>query len=302
MYLKPLSLVVAVSLLALTPSMPLLDSTDGAAHAKSEKAGGGGGGGGGGSGGGKGAEKSGKSDSKSSKAANAGSQAKAKKPVAASAETEPAKAGKGGKEVAGGMTASELGKMSGALNANINAVLAHIRNGQTTKGPVGLLAGLAVADGAAAQASAEAAELKELQGTFDELDQAVADAGYASVDEYLQAKADGTATAEEIAAIDPLIDAVGGTDDTGLALAEDRPSDAEIAEAEAAAAEAAEDVAGAEQAIIDAWNKEGDSGALLTGLRDKLKPHQAEIDAAVAETQETDESAQLQPEEDLAVE
>ena len=38
---------------------------------------------------------------------------------------------------------SELGKMNGALNANENAILAHIRNGNMSNGPVGLMAGYA---------------------------------------------------------------------------------------------------------------------------------------------------------------
>ena len=50
-----------------------------------------------------------------------------------------------------GMHPSELGNMNGALNANINAVLAHIRNGNTN-GPVGGMAALAVANAGAAGA------------------------------------------------------------------------------------------------------------------------------------------------------
>ena len=44
-----------------------------------------------------------------------------------------------------GMHPSELGNMNGALHANENAILAHIRNGNTN-GPVGLMAAFAAAD------------------------------------------------------------------------------------------------------------------------------------------------------------
>ena len=300
MHLKPLTLVVAVSLVSLSPAMPVFDGLDGAAHAKSEKAGGGNGGGGGGDKGGKSDSKGGKSDSKAGKPAGteAATKAKKAKPAAAS-DNDVTKANKPG---TGGMAPNELGKMNGALNANINAVLAHVRNGQTTKGPVGVLAGLAVADSLDAQADATVAELKGLDAGYDALEGAVSDAGYGSVEEYLKARAEGTASEDDIAAIDPLIDAVGGTDDTGLAMANDRPTEKDIAEAEAAAAEAEQAKADAEQAIIDEWNKGGDSDALLTALRDKLAPHQAEIDAAVAEATAEEDSAALMPAEDAVVE
>lgn len=61
----------------------------------------------------------------------------------ASASAKPAKGS--------GMHPSELGNMNGALNANMNAILAHIRNGNTN-GPIGGMAALAVADSEAAGA------------------------------------------------------------------------------------------------------------------------------------------------------
>jgi hypothetical protein len=177
--------------------------------------------------------------------------------------------------------ASDLGKMNGALHASINAVLAHIRNGQTANGPVGLLAGLAVADAGVAGAAAALAGLEDKAAAFDALDTAVVAAGFGSVAEYLQAKADGTATAEQIAALDPLVDAVGGTTADGLALAETAPTEAEIAAAEAEIAAAAATVAEAEAAIGAAMNKDGDLATLLGLLRERLVGYEDEIAASL---------------------
>lgn len=94
------------------------------------------------------------------------------------------------------MHPSNLGNMNGALNANTNAVLAHIRNGNTN-GPVGLLAGLAVAN-----ANAEGAqEVIDLADDFDALRAALEANGYTSIEEYY-ADLDGTAGIEPITAID----------------------------------------------------------------------------------------------------
>jgi hypothetical protein len=297
MHLKPLTAVLAVSLLALSPAPPVFGPLDGgAAHAKGEKGGGGGG---------KSESKSeskGKSEAKTTKQEKSTKAAKAAKTETASKKAEVTKAK--GKPVAedGTLHPSQLGKMNGAMNANINAVLAHIRNGQTTKGPVGLLAGLAIADAGAAEGAA-AAELLTLAAAFDDLDTAVADAGFASVEEYLQAKADGTLTPEQEAAaedIDSLIAAVGGTAEDGLTLASTPPTEEEILAAEEAAAASAQSVADAEQAIGDAWNKDGDLAALLAQLREKLAPYQDQISAAVAETSQVEDPAELLPEEDSA--
>lgn len=78
---------------------------------------------------------------------------------------------------------SKLGNMNGALNANINAVLAHIRNGNTN-GPVGMVAALAVANAAAAEGQI----VLEQEAEFAALDAALAAGGYASVDDYLAAR------------------------------------------------------------------------------------------------------------------
>ena len=73
----------------------------------------------------------------------------------------------------GDMHASSLGKMNGALNANVNAIIAHVKNGNTN-GPIGGMAALAVA-GYAAEGAAETIALAE---EFAALDQALIDAGF----------------------------------------------------------------------------------------------------------------------------
>lgn len=295
MHLKHLTAVLAVSLLTLSPAMPIFGTHDsGAAYAKGEK---GGGGGGGGKSEGKSEGKGGgKAETKAAISAKAGEAAK--KAVVTKAK---------GKPVAeeGALRPNELGKMNGAMNANINAVLAHIRNGQITKGPVGLLAGLAIADAGSLAAAASAAELQELADSFDSLDAAVTEAGFASVEDYLLAKKDGTLTDDQLAFagdLDTMIESLGGTTDDGLALAETKPLQEDILAAEEAAEATALDVAGAELAIGDAWNKDGDLQALLVALREKLAPYQAEIGAALAEPVPEDETAVLLPGEEPVLE
>jgi hypothetical protein len=297
--MKSLTTILAISLLTLSPALPVFDLGDGgAAFAGNGNGNGGGNGNSGGNGNGN-SGGNGKSDSKSSKSTKseksvAKSETKAKKKVKA-AETGVELA-KGKPVVEGELAPNELGKMNGAMHANINAVLAHIRNGQTTNGPVGLLAGLAVADSGAAGAVTEADELAAIAGAFDALDTGLAGGGFGSVEEYLQAKADGTLTEEQVAAIDPLIDAVGGTTEDGLALTETAPTEEEIAAAEAAAEAALQAVTDAEAAIGEAWNKDGDLATLLTLLRERLAGNQAEIDAAIAETKAEEDQAEVAPE------
>lgn len=256
MSLKPVTALLAFSMLAFVPALPFPGlSQDGAAHAEGN--GNGGGNGNGNAGGNENAGGNGKANGKAKADANDGS-----------------------------MKPNELGKMNGALNANINAVLAHIRNGQTTNGPVGLLAGLAVADSAAAAAMAEATAIQGMADAFGALAAEVATQGFATTEDYLAAKAAGTATADQIAALDPLVDAVGGATTDGTALAETAPTAEEIAAAVAAAAEAEAQVAATEAAIIDAWNKDGDTQGLINALREKLSYSEAEIAAAILTAEE----------------
>lgn len=82
----------------------------------------------------------------------------------------------------GPMHASNLGNMNGALNANVNAVLAHIKNGNTN-GPVGHLAALAVAN-VNAEGAQEVIDLKE---DFTDLQTALSGTPYETVAEYYEA-------------------------------------------------------------------------------------------------------------------
>lgn len=283
--------VLAVALLALSPAVTVLAPGFGAAHAKGE-----------GGGGGKERSESRKSEARSSekgKAKQSKSAKSASKKTTKTAEGGPATPAKAKPVRVAGLAPDELGKMNGAMNANIHAVLAHIRNGQTTKGPVGLLAGLAVADSSALASSGKAAELEARAAAFDALQAKVEGAGFATVEDYLQARRDGTLTDEQLALsgdIDAMIADLGGTDATGLRLAESRPADEEIQAARDAAALAGQAVTDAEQAILDAWNKTGDATALLAALRARLAPHQAEIDATLAETPASSETLVLLPE------
>lgn len=253
MRMKPISAVLAFSMLGFAPALPILDlSADGAAHAEE-------------SGNGKDKEK----------------------------DKDKEKEKENGKSAAvddGALKASKLGKVKEAVNANINAVLAHIKNGQITNGKIGRLAGLAVADAVAAKAVAAAVEAQailEQAEAFDGLEAEVQAQGFATVEDYLAAKADGSATQEQIAALDPLVDAAGGTTEDGTALAETEPTAEETAAAEAAVAEATEALAqveAAEAAIIDAWKEDGDTEALIAALRAELAYYAVEIAAAIAAT------------------
>ena len=167
------------------------------------------------------------------------------------------------------MHPSAQGSMNGALNANINAVLAHIRNGNTN-GPVGALAGLAVADHNAAGAQDvldQAAEVDALQST---LETALADAGFATIEDYQAAL--GSGASEAIGAIEDAQDALGAA--AGAALSEE----------DIAAAEAAVDaLALAEAGILDAWNK---SGSATEAEKDAL------MDAAAYESFVAEDAAE----------
>lgn len=77
----------------------------------------------------------------------------------------------------GEMHPSQLGKMNGALNANVNALIAHVKNGNTN-GPIGGMAALAVA-GYAADGAAEIIARYE---DFAALDQLLIDNGYVDAD------------------------------------------------------------------------------------------------------------------------
>ena len=101
---------------------------------------------------------------------------------------------------------SELGNMNGALNANVNAVLAHIRNGNQN-GPVGHVAALM-----AATANAEGdAETVALEDAYRALDVAIDRFG--SVDGYF-ASLDAAADAQRVPSLEDYLSAYG-SDATG---------------------------------------------------------------------------------------
>lgn len=251
MRLKGLLSGLAIAAFAAMPVLPVFDhDTGGAAHAKDGKGGGNGNAGGNGNGGG-----NGKSDAKGDPSASKSTKS------------------------AGGASAD--GNMNGALKASMSAVLAHIRNGQTSNGPVGLLAGLAVADTRATEAGGTLAALQGLDRDFRTLDAGLADAGFASVEEYLMIRSSGILTEDEMAVIDPLIAAVGGTTRDGTRLAVDRPIEEDLQDAADRLADARDRVGAAEGAIAAAMNGGGDPAGLLAALRRKLAADQARISAAL---------------------
>lgn len=299
----PKFLLIAVGITALTLGPVSTSLGDFGAAPAFAKGGNGGGNGGGGEGGGGKRESSSKSE-KSSDRGNSGSSkskaasAKSKKSdtkgsksaqKSAGSKSKQKQAASGSKkkstvvEASSRPKARDLGKMNGALNANINAVLAHIRNGNLN-GPVGLLAGLAIADAEAAEAKTAFAELSALANAHDALTSELNRLEFADLETYLAAVSEEKVSAEDMALISGLIDAAGGLTADGTALATVRPLDTELADAETAASTGATSVTDAEAAILAAWNKDGDPDALLTALRDRLIGHEDEIAAAIAET------------------
>ncbi len=279
---------VAVTALTVSPMLPVADTHGfGAAFANNGNGNGNGGAGNGngnagGNGNGNSADKSTGKDTSATKSA-------AKKPATAAATTEEV--------VDVALTPSELGKMNGALHASINAITAHIRNGQITNGPVGLMAGLAIADATAAEATAAAAgaaEVLDLAAAYDALGTALGSAGFADVGAYV-------ASATPIAEVDTALAAAGYDSTTGT-FAAPEPTDLKVADAQTAVDEAtaaAEAVTDAETAFVDAWNKDGDAGALLGLARERLGLYAEEIAAAIAET--VPEEEEVLPEDEAAV-
>lgn len=84
----------------------------------------------------------------------------------------------------GSLHPSQLGNMNGALHANENAILAHIRNGNTN-GPVGMMAALAAAD--YRTADARALLDSNLAADYAALDALAQDKGYLDYEDYLAA-------------------------------------------------------------------------------------------------------------------
>jgi tetratricopeptide (TPR) repeat protein len=142
------------------------------------------------------------------------------------------------------MHPSELGNMNGALNANINAVLAHIRNGNAN-GPVGGLAALAVADAALADAERVLNEAVLAEALGED---------YASVQAYY----DSGAHDEDINAA---LVALGVNPDFGEDYKFTPPTEVEVMAAEESLPMLVEDQLAAEDNMLSLWNKNGDADA-----------------------------------------
>ena len=171
------------------------------------------------------------------------------------------------------MHASELGNMNAAFNANMNAVLAHIRNGNTN-GPIGQMAALAVASAAAEEAFAELAP--EDVATYGDLQDKLEKAGFDSLAEYIAA-----GEAEKVEEIE-----------TALA---DPAFDQETYDKYFAAREQADAILSpAQESILAYWNKNPDTmpeidpereEPLLDALMSRFEGYEEQIDAAIAEAE-----------------
>lgn len=111
------------------------------------------------------------------------------------------------KEFKHGMHPRELGKMNGALNANENAILAHIRNGNHN-GPVGLMAATALAshekDIAAETLSTN------LAAEYQAIDEFLEGTEYETYEDYLNAVEESEEN--RIGELDALVEAIGQAD------------------------------------------------------------------------------------------
>jgi hypothetical protein len=179
---------------------------------------------------------------------------------------------------------SELGNMNGALNANINAVLAHVRNGNF-EGPVGSLAALAVADAAlaAAERTVNEGALADLLGIY----------GYASVQNYYD-ELEADPTMSRHADLDAAIAALGSNPELGEPYAFTPPTEDEIADATAALPELLVAQGVAEEGLLSLWNKNTDANpdeftpeesALLDDLRTRLAGYETDIGQAMTEAE-----------------
>ena len=175
------------------------------------------------------------------------------------------------------MHPSELGNMNGALNANINAVLAHIRNGNTN-GPVGQMAALAVASARANEAFDALAP--EDVAAYGNLQDAIEKTEFDSLAEYFAAREAGEV--EEIEGIEAALAEIPEFDETTYAdyLAAREEADAILSPAQ--------------ESILAYWNKNPDAQPeidheleepLLDALMSRFDGYEPEIDAAIAEAE-----------------
>lgn len=212
----------------------------------------------------------------------------AKSSAPAKVEQSPGqvKAMKGKRAAEGNFHPSELGNMNGALNANINAVLAHIRNGNTN-GPVGHVAAL-VAARASTEGDRTTADRAALFVALEE-------AGYDTVDDYYLAL-DGVDPVARDEKLDSAIMALGYS----VEDREDVPEEVALDPTDPLAEQALGDLDAvklAEQNILAYWNKNpggevdaetgltADEALLLEDLRARFSDEDlAAIKDAVDET------------------
>lgn len=285
---KKLIAILGISTFLLTPFAPSLHIAGAdSVFAGNGNGNGGGNGGGGGNSGGNGGGNSGGNSHGNGNGNGGGNAAR----TASAEDTSTHGNGNG---------ASGLGNMNGALHANVNAVLAHIRNGNTN-GPVGRIAAVVAADAALTAATAAAADLAAIEEQWVAFEEgeaaALSGTSYTSAAQYQQTLSDyntwlGTdqlapaPTAPDGSAFAPV-----AAIDTYLASAptSTRPTPEELAAAEAAATKAQDAVTEAEAAILAKWNKNPDADpatispeeqALLDSLRARFS---AEELAAIAE-------------------
>lgn len=184
------------------------------------------------------------------------------------------------------MHPSELGNMNGALNANMNAVLAHIRNGNTS-GPVGQMAALAVASAAATDAR-EVLSSPDAEG-YAEFQSILEDQGFDSLEAYRASEEENEAIEEALAGFD-------GFDETRYRQYR------EAGEAEA-------DLLAAQESILAFWNKNPDAEPgideeleqpLLDSLMSRFTGREAEIERAIADAEARAASGDLDEDEEAA--
>lgn len=350
--LKSTLTAILLSSVALVPAATVaVVATADVAHAKSDKAGGNGNGGGNGNKGG--SSSSAKTKSSKSKATSNGGAGKSasrrsgtdpissvirkltgqSKKTTAKVKTRtaaPKVAKAAPAREKGPMHPSNLGNMNGALNANTNALLAHIRNGNTN-GPVGVLAALAVAN-VNAEGADETLTIEENYEALENLlgDQTIEDylanrngTGEDPAVEEALSNLDGLTEEDEgyedaVTALetalgdrtlaeyeeardgtggDPEVDAalaaVGGDAEAGTAPTIDRPTEEQVAEA-AADMEAQ---SGAEESVLSYWNKRPDADPdadqmLLEKLNERLTAENEAIKDAMGFEEEPIEAAE----------
>ena len=225
------------------------------------------------------------------------------------------------------MHPSDLGNMNGALNANINAVLAHVRNGNTN-GPVGHMALLAVADANVARAE----ETILLDTQFKTLDAALADGGWSNLEAYLADLPEDPAewTDEQKAVDAAILEIERETLLSGSEIELARPDEVDVLAAEDSLEGLKIEQLEAAAKVADYWNKNPDTSPnvidpdllagetlpteddilspeeqeLIEDLRDRLTGYESEIANAIEEGEaralsgETEDEAAELPEGD----